>query len=229
MLAEQVLHERAESTENAVTFARVLDGHDALTEDVARAQVEFAACLVAEINESLAGELTALDCGAVETVLVEPLAVILGLECATFQSFLVSFGAWVSHDGVELGRVRVQLLRVVQRHAERFRCVAWVTHHEATVNEESCLAGILRELDGLVGVLHALVDLFQDFGACAFKADAHFAATGLLHELEQIERYIGAGVAAPRNLETTFQNQVANLAHVFVACGKGIVFEEHFA
>ncbi len=55
MLSEQVLHERAESTENAVTFARVLDGHDALTEDVARTQVEFTAGLVAEVHESLAG------------------------------------------------------------------------------------------------------------------------------------------------------------------------------
>ena len=74
MLAEQVLHERAESTENAVTFTRILDGHDALMEDVARAQVEFAACLVAEINEILAGEFAALDRGAVESVLVEPLS-----------------------------------------------------------------------------------------------------------------------------------------------------------
>ena len=79
MLAEQVLHERPESTEDAVAFTRVLDGHDALTDDVARAQVEFAASLVAEVHECLAGEFSALDCGAVEPVLVEPLVVILCL------------------------------------------------------------------------------------------------------------------------------------------------------
>ena len=94
--------------------------------------------------------------------------------------------------------------------------------------QEPCLAGILRELDGLVGILHALVDVLEHHGACAFKAYAHFAAAGLFHELEQIERDIGAGVAAPRNLETTFQDQVADFAHVLVACGKRIVFEEHF-
>ena len=177
----------------------------------------------------MACEFAALDCGTVESVLVEPLAVILRLQSATGESFLVSFGARVCHDGVELGCVRVQLLGVVERHAERLRRVARVTDHEASVNEESCLAGILRKFNSLIGVLHALVDLFQDFGACAFEAHAHFAATGLLHELEQIERHISTGVAAPSNLETSFKNQVANLAHVFVACRKRIVFKENFA
>ena len=42
-----MLHERPESAEDAVAFTRVLDGHDALADDVARAQVELAASLVA--------------------------------------------------------------------------------------------------------------------------------------------------------------------------------------
>ena len=33
-------------------------------------------------------------------------------------------------------------------------------------------------------ICNLILDLFQDFGACTFKANAHFAATGLLHELE---------------------------------------------
>ena len=40
------------------------------------------------VNECLAGEFAALDGGAVEPVLVQPLVVILCLQCAAFQSFL---------------------------------------------------------------------------------------------------------------------------------------------
>ena len=134
MLAEQVLHECAESTHYAVTFARILDGHDALTQDVARAQVELAAGLVAEVDQSLASEFAALDGGAVETVLVQPLVVILCLQCAASESFLVGLGAGVCHDGVELRCIGVQLLGVVERHAERFRRVARVTDHKAAVH-----------------------------------------------------------------------------------------------
>ena len=79
MLPKQVLHEGTESTEYAVAFARVLDGHDALTKNVARTQVEFTACLVAEVHKRLAGELATLDGCAVETVLVEPLVIIFCL------------------------------------------------------------------------------------------------------------------------------------------------------
>jgi hypothetical protein len=79
VLPKQVLHERSESTHNAVTFARVLEGHDSLTQNVARTQVELAAGLVAEVDECLAGEFAALDGRAVEPVLVEPLVVILCL------------------------------------------------------------------------------------------------------------------------------------------------------
>lgn len=113
MLPKQVLHEGPESAEYAVAFPGVLDSHDALAQNVARAQVELAAGLVAEVDERLAGEFAPLDGGAVETVLVQPLAVVLGLQGAAFQGFLVGFGAGVGHDGVELGRVGVQLLRVV--------------------------------------------------------------------------------------------------------------------
>lgn len=79
VLAEQVLHEGPESTEYAIAFARVLDGHDALTQNVAWTQVEFTASLVAEVHKRLAGEFSALDRGAVETVLVEPLVIIFCL------------------------------------------------------------------------------------------------------------------------------------------------------
>ena len=79
MFTEEVLHEGAESTHHAVALAWVLDGHDTLAQDIARTQVEFAACLVAEVHEGLAGELAALDGCAVEPVLVKPLVVILCL------------------------------------------------------------------------------------------------------------------------------------------------------
>ena len=79
VFAEQVLHKGAETAEYAVTFARVLDGHDSLAQDVAGAQVEFATSLVTEVHKCLAGEFATLDGGAVEAVLVEPLVVILCL------------------------------------------------------------------------------------------------------------------------------------------------------
>lgn len=97
------------------------------------------------------------------------------------------------------------------------------------MDQEACLAGVLGKLDCLVGVLYALMDPFQDLGAGAFETDAHFAAAGLLHELQQVQRHVGTGVAAPGNLEAPFQDQVADPSHVFVACGKGVVFEEDFA
>ena len=79
VLAEQVLHEGAESTHHAVAFTRVLDSHDALMQNVAWTQVEFTAGLVAEVHKCLAGEFAALDGGSVETVLVQSLVVILCL------------------------------------------------------------------------------------------------------------------------------------------------------
>lgn len=53
VLTEQVLHKRIESAEYAVALARVLDGHDALAQNVARTQVELATSLVAEVHKSL--------------------------------------------------------------------------------------------------------------------------------------------------------------------------------
>ena len=57
MLAEQVLDERIESAENSVAFTRILDRHNALTDDVTRTQIEFAASLVAEVHKILTGKI----------------------------------------------------------------------------------------------------------------------------------------------------------------------------
>lgn len=50
MLAEKMLDERVESAEDPVAFLRVSYCHDSLPEDVARAEVKFAASLVAKID-----------------------------------------------------------------------------------------------------------------------------------------------------------------------------------
>ena len=120
---------------------------------------------------------------AVESVLIEPLAVIAAFERAAFERFLVGFGSGIRHDRIELRRVRVQLLCVVERHAERFRRVARVADHEASVDEKSRLASVPHKFNRLVRVFYALVDVLQNFGTCAFEPDTHFASAGPVHQL----------------------------------------------
>ena len=70
MLAEQMLDQRIEAAENAVAFSWILDRHNALANDVTWTQVEFSAGFVAEVHQVLARQIFAVDCGAVEAVLV---------------------------------------------------------------------------------------------------------------------------------------------------------------
>ena len=182
MPAEQVLDERVESAENSVAFSRILDRHNALADDVTRTQIEFAASLVAEVHKILTGKIFAVDRGAVESVLVEPLVVIGAFEGSACEGFLVSCRSRISHNRVELGGIRVQLFGVVQSHAERFGRVSRVADHEASMHKEARLTRVLGELDGAVGALDALVDILQNIRTCAFEADAHFTAAGFVHE-----------------------------------------------
>ncbi len=91
MLAEQVLHERAESTENAVTLTRVLDRHDALTDNVAWTQVEFTAGLVAE------GAIVSYEHAASDDPFADSAWNGLGLECLASRVYgesAIHLAAW---------------------------------------------------------------------------------------------------------------------------------------
>ena len=135
--------------------------------------------------------------GAVRAVFVEPLAVISAFECAALQGFFVGFRSRIRHDRIKLGGIRIQLFGVIQRHLERFWRVAGVSDHKAAVHQKSGFAGILHKLNGLVGVLDALVNILQNFGTCAFKAHAHFASACFVHQFQKFQRHVGSGVAAP--------------------------------
>lgn len=218
-----------ESAEYPVAFLRVSYRHDSLSKDIARAEIEFATRLVAKIDQVLARKVSPVNRRAVESVLVEPLAVIAAFECAAFESFLIGFGSGIRHNRVELRRVRVQLLCVVECHAERFRRVARVTDHEASVDKEARLARVPHKFNRLVRVLYALVDVLQNFGTCAFEPDAHFASASPVHQLQKFERHVGAGITAPRDFQLATQDLFADFLDVSVVGGKRVVLEKDFA